>query len=208
MPWCGAAPRASEVEIPRGQKPAGDGGPDDEAQNIKAPTPAPSATPAETAIDQGELRRSFIRGICAAVAKQERYPPLARKKGWQGEVPLRVVIDASGHLLEVSVQRGSGYDILDREAVEMVKRAAPFPLLAGMKKEDVLITFPVRFRLESPFETAVHRGSVAYERGDYDGAIQAFEESLKLVPGDPDALRWLQLVKEAQEKAVMDIQIR
>jgi protein TonB len=108
------------------------------------------AAPAEPAIDQGELRRSFIRGICAAVAKQERYPRLATRKGWQGEVQLRVVIDASGHLREISVEQGSGYDVLDREAVEMVKRAAPFPLLAGMKKEDVPITFPVRFRLESP----------------------------------------------------------
>jgi TonB family protein len=60
------------------------------------------------------------------------------------------VIDASGHLLEVSVQQGSGYDVFDREAVEMVKRAAPFPLLAGMKKEEVPITLLIRFGLESP----------------------------------------------------------
>lgn len=53
-----------------------------------------------------------------------------------------------------------------------------------------------------------YRGSVAYEKGDYDEAIKAFEESLKLQPGDPDALRGLQLVKKAQEKAVMDMQIR
>ena len=106
--------------------------------------------PAEPAIDQGELRRGFIRGVSAAVAKQKRYPRLAAQKGWQGEVQLRVVVDASGHLLEVSIQQGSGYDVLDREAVEMVKRAAPFPLLAGMKKEDVPITLPVQFRLESP----------------------------------------------------------
>ena len=40
--------------------------------------------------------------------------------------------------------------MLDKEAMEMVKRAAPFPLLAGMKKEEFPITLPVAFRLESP----------------------------------------------------------
>ena len=91
-----------------------------------------------------------MRGVSAAVAKQKRYPRMAAQKGWQGEVQLRVLLDANGHLLEVSVQQSSVYEVLDKEAMEMVKRAAPFPLLAGMKKEEFPITLPVAFRLESP----------------------------------------------------------
>ncbi len=100
--------------------------------------------------DQNELRRGYIRGVSAAVAKQRRYPKLAAQRGWQGEVTLRVVVDGAGQLVEVSVQQGSGYDALDREAMEMVRRAAPFPLATGMKKEDLTITLPVQFRLEAP----------------------------------------------------------
>jgi len=110
--------------------------------------PAPAAV--ESPIDQNELRRGFVRSVSGAVAKQRRYPQLAARKGWQGEVQLRVVVDGNGHLLEVSVQESSGFEVLDREAVEMVRRAAPFPLLAGMKKEDFAITLPVQFRLEPP----------------------------------------------------------
>jgi len=88
--------------------------------------------------------------VSAAVAKQRRYPKLAAQRGWQGEATLRVVVDGSGHLVEVTIQQSSGYDALDKEAVEMVRRAAPFPFAAGMKKDDLTITLPVQFRLESP----------------------------------------------------------
>lgn len=148
-----AAPRPEQPVIQRPPEPP-----------LPAPVPVPPAAPvapvpaprppapatAEPAIDQNELRRGFVRSVSTAVAKHRRYPQLAARKGWQGEVQLRVVVDGNGHLLEVAVQESSGYDTLDREAVEMVRRAAPFPLLAGMRKEEFAITLPVQFRLEPP----------------------------------------------------------
>lgn len=84
------------------------------------------------------------------MAKQKRYPKLAAQRSWQGEVIVRVVVDGSGHLVEVAVQQGSGYESLDKEAMEMVRRAAPFPFAAGMKRDEITITLPVQFRLEAP----------------------------------------------------------
>ncbi|MBU3694386.1 MAG: energy transducer TonB [Rhodocyclaceae bacterium] len=113
---------------------------------------APAVAPviAEAVVDQSELRRGFVRGVAAAVARHRNYPQMARRKGWQGEVQLRVLIGAAGQLVEVGVQQSSGYEVLDKEAMEMVRRAAPFPLLVGMKREEFPITLPVAFRLESP----------------------------------------------------------
>lgn len=113
-----------------------------------AAAPAPIAPPPAPAIDDAAARASYIRGLSAAVAKQKRYPRLAQQRGWQGEVMLHVVVDASGRLLDVSVERSSGFEALDREALEMVRRAAPFPFANGMKKEDVSMSLPVVFRLE------------------------------------------------------------
>jgi len=113
-----------------------------------AAAPAPIAPPPAPAIDDTAARASYIRGLSAAVAKQKRYPRLAQQRGWQGEVILHVVVDASGRLLDVSVERSSGFEALDREALEMVRRAAPFPFANGMKKEDVSMSLPVVFRLE------------------------------------------------------------
>lgn len=113
-----------------------------------AAAPAPIAPPPAPAIDDAAARAGYIRGLSAAVAKQKRYPRLAQQRGWQGEVILHVVVDASGRLLDVSVERSSGFEALDREALEMVRRAAPFPFANGMKKEDVSMSLPVVFRLE------------------------------------------------------------
>lgn len=113
-----------------------------------AAAPAPIAPPPAPAIDDAAARAGYIRGLSAAVAKQKRYPRLAQQRGWQGEVMLHVVVDASGRLLDVSVERSSGFEALDREALEMVRRAAPFPFANGMKKEDVSMSLPVVFRLE------------------------------------------------------------
>jgi protein TonB len=113
-----------------------------------AAAPAPIAPPPAPAIDDAAARAGYIRGLSAAVAKQKRYPRLAQQRGWQGEVMLHVVVDASGRLLDVSVERSSGFEALDREALEMVRRAAPFSFANGMKKEDVSMSLPVVFRLE------------------------------------------------------------
>lgn len=113
-----------------------------------AAAPAPIAPPPAPAIDDAAARAGFGRCLSAAVAKQKRYPRLAQQRGWQGEVMLHVVVDASGRLLDVSVERSSGFEALDREALEMVRRAAPFPFANGMKKEDVSMPLPVVFRLE------------------------------------------------------------
>jgi len=60
-----------------------------------------------------------------------------------------ITIDASGQLRSASVAQSSGLDFLDLEAVQAVKKAAPFPnppqaLLA----EDSTVTFPFGFMLQ------------------------------------------------------------
>jgi len=146
-----AAPRPEQPVIQRPPEPA----PPPPPAPAPAPVPVPAPAPPPQAVvdpgpDQNELRRGYIRGVSASVAKQRRYPKLAAQRGWQGEVTLRVVVDGSGHLVEVAIQQGSGYEALDKEAMEMVRRAAPFPFAAGMRKEGLTITLPVQFRLESP----------------------------------------------------------
>ena len=144
-----AAPRPEQPVI---QRPPEQAPPPPIAPAPPAPAPAPTPPPvaAESAVDQNELRRGYIRGVSTAVAKQKRYPRIAMQRGWQGEVMLRVVVDSNGNLVDVAVQQGSGYEALDREAIEMVRRAAPFPLTAGMKREELAISLPVQFRLEAP----------------------------------------------------------
>ena len=70
-------------------------------------------------------------------------------RGWQGEVLIDLKLDGSGNVLATRIESSSGVEILDKQALEMVKKAAPFP-----KPPDILsastfnILVPVSFKLE------------------------------------------------------------
>ncbi len=50
------------------------------------------------------------------------YPSTARRRGWEGEVLLLVNVSARGEVFKVTVSRSSGYQILDRAALNAVYR--------------------------------------------------------------------------------------
>ncbi|MCS7195923.1 MAG: energy transducer TonB [Aquificaceae bacterium] len=83
--------------------------------------------------------------ISQIVQRNISYPPLARRMGWEGRVVLAIRIGEDGSLREVRVLESSGYDILDRNAVETVRR------LAGLLPKppvEVMVKLPVKYGLE------------------------------------------------------------
>ncbi len=77
-----------------------------------------------------------------------RYPHLAQRRREEGVAYVRFRVDRSGHVLSASLERGSGVEVLDSEALEVLERAQPVPPppreLAG---ESVEVVVPVHFRL-------------------------------------------------------------
>jgi TonB family protein len=55
--------------------------------------------------------------------RHKRYPALARENNWQGDVKVAVAVAANGRPT-VTLRGSSGYDVLDRQALEMFSRAA------------------------------------------------------------------------------------
>ena len=55
--------------------------------------------------------------------RHKRYPPLARENNWQGDVRVGVAVAANGRPT-VTLKGSSGYDVLDRQALEMFTQAA------------------------------------------------------------------------------------
>ncbi|MDW8293931.1 MAG: energy transducer TonB [Aquificaceae bacterium] len=86
-----------------------------------------------------------LQSISQIVQRNISYPPLARRMGWEGRVVLAIRIGEDGSLREVRVLESSGYDILDRNAVETVRR------LAGLLPKppvEVMVKLPVKYGLE------------------------------------------------------------
>ncbi|MDE2059931.1 MAG: energy transducer TonB [candidate division NC10 bacterium] len=76
-----------------------------------------------------------------------KYPLLAREKGYEGTVFLRVLVRADGRVERLAVDRSSGYEILDRAAVDSVKEWAFFPAKKAGKSVESWVLLPVKFAL-------------------------------------------------------------
>ena len=76
-----------------------------------------------------------------------RYPLLAREKGYEGTVYLRALVRVDGRVGQLTIDRTSGYEILDRAAVDSVKEWAFFPAKKGGKSVESWVLLPVKFAL-------------------------------------------------------------
>lgn len=75
------------------------------------------------------------------------YPPEENRRGIEGTTVLIVSIDASGGVLDVSVEKSSGNRNLDREAVKAAKRWRFNPETRDGRKVASRVRVPVEFVL-------------------------------------------------------------
>ena len=96
-----------------------------------------------------QVTDSYTNQLTRAIAKQKKYPKIAQMRQWQGEVLLNVEIDPQGNLVKTEILEASRYKILNNEAVDMVKRAAPFPNPPEeLQKRNFTVLVPISFKLE------------------------------------------------------------
>jgi periplasmic protein TonB len=76
------------------------------------------------------------------------YPPLSRRLGEQGKVVVRVFIETDGTASRAEVQQSSGFERLDRTAVETVLRWRYVPGKRAGVAEAMWFNIPINFVLE------------------------------------------------------------
>lgn len=89
----------------------------------------------------GGDRAGLIARIREAIERATIYPPLARRRRLEGTVLAAFFINDKGMPERIRVLESSGYGILDREVVSIIKRASPYPPLGEN------IEVPISFRL-------------------------------------------------------------
>ena len=77
------------------------------------------------------------------------YPDLARRRGEQGRVLLRVEVSMDGRPLAVSVARSSGFGILDSAAQDAIRAWRFVPATEGGRPVQAIAEVPIQFRLEN-----------------------------------------------------------
>ncbi len=83
------------------------------------------------------------------LAEQFDYPWLARRRGWEGQVTLAMRVEDNGRLSNLRVVRTSGHGVLDRSALESVRRIGALPEARGwlQRGRSLDLQIPVQYRL-------------------------------------------------------------
>ena len=134
-----AAPAAKTVTAPSSA-------PVNPAEPVAAP-PRPAQTPVSPVQPKTE---TFTEANYRANYKSNpkpAYPRIAKSRGWQGRVLLRVQVTAAGRSASVQVQQSSGHEILDEAAVEAVKNWTFIPAKRGTTPVASSVTVPIQFKL-------------------------------------------------------------
>jgi len=80
------------------------------------------------------------------LAANSRYPDRMRNRNLQGDVKLRIRVNAQGDVIAASILEGSGDDNLDRSAVRSIRQFAQLPALpAG--SDTLNFDIKVKYRL-------------------------------------------------------------
>lgn len=76
------------------------------------------------------------------------YPEEARRRGYEGQVRLEVEVLTNGSVGKVRVRTSSGYEVLDRSALETVKDWKFIPARFGTVPVKSTVIVPVTFQLK------------------------------------------------------------
>ena len=84
-----------------------------------------------------------------AFSKFKQYPKVAQVKGWQGLVVVELQLSPHGEVLYAHIKKSSGFEILDNEALSMVRKASPLPTPPELLRlKNFIVLVPISFRLE------------------------------------------------------------
>jgi protein TonB len=76
------------------------------------------------------------------------YPRMARRRGYQGNVVLKVLVSRNGSVSDLKVSTSSGYPVLDQAAIDSVKKWTFVPGMRGHENVEMWVRVPIRFELE------------------------------------------------------------
>jgi len=109
-------------------------------------SPRPMAPPptADVAVDTEKRWQSALLESLRAL---KRYPGIARRLGQEGVVLVEARISREGRIEAASVKRGSGYPILDQDALRLLESAAEAARDRIRPERPTRLEVPIAYRL-------------------------------------------------------------
>ena len=121
-------------------------------KEVAPPAPAEVISKIPNVVPQEQVTQSiesYSSLLANAIAKYKQYPKIAQMRGWQGTVIADLEIDSKGSVISVKIKKSSTYEVLDNEALEMIKKASPFPAPPdNLRGKNFNVLVPISFKLE------------------------------------------------------------
>jgi periplasmic protein TonB len=118
---------------------------------LQPTTAAAAVAPAdETTEELAQLAAASARAQFAAdLSRHFSYPPIARQRGWQGNVRVEFRVEADGRLTNIRIAQSSGYDVLDSSALKALHEVGYLrEARTWLNGQAIDIELPVIYRLE------------------------------------------------------------
>lgn len=92
--------------------------------------------------------RAYRMGLARGARAYKRYPGIAQERGWAGTAEVRIAVSREGRPRQILLERSSGHEVLDHEAVDMMSRAAASVAVpALLRGREFAVSLPVVFDL-------------------------------------------------------------
>jgi protein TonB len=131
--------------------PSAPAAPAEKPEPAAAAKPSPSAGPATSGDSDPNVRQLLGRygvGLKGQMKRYMTYPRAAKENNWEGKLELALVIGENGMIAEIVVVKSSGHDVLDKAAMDAVRKAKPLvPIPEGLRGRAFRLEIPIEFNL-------------------------------------------------------------
>lgn len=98
---------------------------------------------------KSRAEKGYLASIVQKLHRSLRYPESAREKRISGTTTVQFTVNLKGQVSGERIHTPSGHPELDKEALALIKRAAPFkPIPSSLGHETMTLTVPIRFSLK------------------------------------------------------------
>lgn len=142
-----AAPRPPALEAAGGSAMVSSNRNQVRLASLGAASAAGVLAPEAASLDADGIR-AYRMGLARGAREYKRYPVIAQERGWAGEAEVRIAVSREGRPRQILLARSSGHEVLDREAVDMMSRAAgSVSVPESLRGREFAVSLPVLFEL-------------------------------------------------------------
>lgn len=120
-------------------------------ETVSPGTPAAIARPANPPAASKSAGPSphYMSTLMAHLNRKKRYPAAARKLRQHGIVHVRFRMNRAGRLLMARLEAATRHSLLNEEALALLERAIPLPMLPDDMPDSIELVVPIEFSLSA-----------------------------------------------------------